>query len=90
MVTDIVGIQGLFQHRDQLGIAMAEIVGAAIDVAVDQAAAGNVVNVITFAFPDHEIDAAVAPELGFAGVPISRGVGDDLFFGGILHIAATN
>ena len=55
--------------RDELGIPVAEIVGAAVEVDVDQPAPVHVIEQIALAAVDHEIDALVLPELGLVGVP---------------------
>ena len=57
------------QHFDQLGIAVAEVVGAAVQVDVDQTAAVEVVEAIAFTAIDHQIDAGVLPELRLVRVP---------------------
>ena len=49
---------------DQLGIAVAEVVGAAVEVHVDQPLAGHVAEEVALAAVDHEIDAGVAARSG--------------------------
>ena len=57
------------QHFNELGIAVAEIVGAAVEVNVDEAGAIKVVKAIAFPAIDHQIDAGVLPELRLVRVP---------------------
>ena len=57
-------------HRaDHLGVAVAEVVRAAVEVDVDQPLARHVVEEVALAPVDDERDAGVHPELGLAGVP---------------------
>ncbi len=62
------GAAGL-QRLDELGIAVAEIVRPAVEVQVDEPSAVHVVEVVTLAPVDHEIDPHVLPVLCLAGIP---------------------
>ena len=57
------------QHFDQFGVAMSKIIGAAIQVQIDQTTAIHVKQVIAFTPVNHQIDAHVYPVLCFTWIP---------------------
>src|SRR5690348_4546346 len=65
-------------------MAMADVVGAAIEVNVDQAAAVHVIEEVVLPPVDHQVDADILPELGLARVPEVLGLLDELLLGGAL------
>ena len=69
MVAHVEVLHGLFERRDQLGVAMAEVVRTAVEMHVDQPSAGHVPEVVALAAIDHEVDASVLPEVGLVGIP---------------------
>ncbi len=74
------------QHLDQLGMAMADIVGAAVQVHVDQAATVHVEEQVAFAPVNDEIDLLVLPELGLVRIPeLLRFLDEFLFSPGSAH-----
>ena len=64
VIADIEIVERSFQRLDQFGVAMAEIIGAAVQVQVNQAAARHVMKEIALAPVDDEVDAGLLPELG--------------------------
>jgi hypothetical protein len=69
VVAHVEAARGLVQHLDKFRVAMAEVVGAAVEMDVDQPAAVHVVEEIVFAPVDHQIDTHVLPGLCLARVP---------------------
>ena len=69
VVADVEPLHRLLERGDQLRVAVAEVVRAAVEVQVDQAAAGHVPEEVALAPVDHEIDAGVLPEVGLVRVP---------------------
>jgi len=74
------------QDLDQLRMAVADIVGAAVQVHVDQATAVHVIEQVAFAAVDDEIDILVLPELGLVRVPELLRFLDELLLGRTLHL----
>ena len=69
VVADVEAAHRLLEHGDQLGIAMAEVVRAAVEVQVDQPPARHVPEQVALAAVDHEVDAGVLPEPRLVRVP---------------------
>src|SRR5690606_9796794 len=63
---------------DELRMTVAEVVGAAVQVQVEQAPPVHVVQVVALAAVDHEVDAHVLPVLGLARVPEYLGAFQEL------------
>ena len=61
-----------FQYLDQFGMAVAEIVGPAIQVQVDQPLARHVVEEVPLATVDHHRRAGILPEADLSGIPVLR------------------
>mgnify|MGYP001764737790 CR=1 FL=1 len=72
------------QHLDQLRLAMADIVGAAVQMHVDEPAPVHVVKVVALAPVDDEVDIGVLPELGLARIPVLQALLDEFLLGGAL------
>ena len=73
----IADIEVLHRHRDgldDLWIAVAEVVRAAIEVSVDKTLARHVVDEVFLAPIDDERHAGVDPELGLARIPVLLGL----------------
>jgi len=67
---------------DHLGVAVAQVVGAAVEVHVDQALALDVVDEIALPAVDDQRHAGIDPELGLVRVPELLGLRQHLLFGG--------
>src|SRR5436305_14359182 len=67
-------------------MAMAEIIGAAIEMQIDQAAARHVMEEIAVAPVDHQIDARLLPELRLVGIPIANGGIEEILLGVELEV----
>src|SRR6187200_3013989 len=55
VVADVESLHRLLEGGDQLRVAMAQVVGAAVQVQVDQPAAGHVPEEVALAAVDHEV-----------------------------------
>ena len=69
VVADVEAAHRLLERGDQLGVAMAEVVRAAVEVQVDQTPPRHVPEQIACAPIDHEVDAGVLPEPCLVRVP---------------------
>ena len=69
VVADVEALHGRGHGRDHLGVAVAQVVGAAVEVGVDQALAVDVVDVVALTPVDDQRHAGVLPELGLVRVP---------------------
>jgi len=69
VVADVESLHRLLEGGDQLRVAMAQVVGAAVQVQVDQPAAGHVPEEVALAAVDHEVDSGVLPEVRLVRVP---------------------
>src|SRR5215208_5460704 len=69
------------ERRDQLGVAVTEVVRAAVEVQVDQPPARHVPEAVALAAVDHEIDAGVLPELRLVRVPELLGAAEEIRLG---------
>ena len=69
MIADIEMIQRRLQCLNKFGVAMAKIVGAAIEMQVDEAASRHVIKAVAFAPVYDQINADRLPELGLVRVP---------------------
>ena len=69
VIADVEVLGPALQNLDQLRIAVAQIVDAAVEMDVDQALSVHVVEEVAFAAVDDQIDPHVLPGLGFAGIP---------------------
>src|SRR5829696_3754602 len=78
VVADVEAAHGLLEDRDQLRVAMAEIVGAAVEVQVDQPAAGHVPEHVSVTAVDDEVDAGVLPEARLVRVPELLGAAEEI------------
>src|SRR3954466_11396536 len=81
MVADVEPAHRLLERGDQLGVAGAEVVRAAVEVQVDQPAAGHVPEDVALAPVDHQVDAGVLPELRLLGVPELPGAAQEVRLG---------
>jgi hypothetical protein len=86
MVADVEALGAAVQHLDQLGVAMPEIVGAAVEMHVDQPAAIHIEEQVALAAVDHQIDAHVLPGLGLARVPEGLRLLDEFLLLGAGHL----
>jgi hypothetical protein len=73
VVADVEHLGAALQRFHQLRIAMAEVKCAAVEVEIDQPLAREVIDEITLAAADHEIDAEILPGLGLTGIPMGLG-----------------
>ena len=69
MVADVEALHRLLERRDQLRVAVPQVVGAAVQVQVDESPAGHVPEEVALAPVDDEVDAGVLPEVGLVRVP---------------------
>ena len=69
VIANVKPLSGSGHDCDELRIAVAQVVRAAVEVDVDQSTAVHVVEEITFASVDDQIDAHILPRLGFTRVP---------------------
>ena len=69
VVAHVEALRAGVQHLDELRIAVPEVVGAAVQVDVDEAAPVHVVEAVALAPVDHQVDARVLPELRLVRVP---------------------
>ena len=69
MITHIKPFAAGFKNFDQFRMPVAKIVGATIEVQVNQALAIHVIKVITFAPVNDKVDPHILPVLGFARIP---------------------
>ncbi len=69
MVAHVEAARAGVQHLDQLGIAVPEVIGAAVEMNVDQTLAVHVVEAIALAAVDDQVDPRLLPELGLVRIP---------------------
>jgi len=72
-VAPVEAVERRLQRRHELRIAMAKVVGAAIDVRVDETPRRRVVEDVALPVIDHEANPRIPPELHLAGVPRGSG-----------------
>ncbi len=70
MIAHIKMIERIFECINKLGIAVAQIISAAIQMQINQPPAIHIINEIALAFVDDQINASLGPEFGFLGIPI--------------------
>ena len=87
MVADIEIIERALQRFHEFGVAVAEIVGAAIEVEVDQPAPAHIVEAVALAPIDDEVDAGLLPELGLVRIPVADGLVEQLLLRLELEVA---
>ena len=81
VVADVEVLHALLDRGDDLRVAMAEAISAAVEVEVDQTSAVHVVEVVGLAAVDDEIDADPLPFQRLAGIPVLDGLGDEVVLG---------
>ncbi len=81
MVADVERPHADGEGLDQLGVAVTEAEGAAVQVDVDQPGAGHVPDEVAFPPVDDEVDARLGPEIGLPRVPELAGLIQDLGLG---------
>ena len=82
VIADVEVLHGHRERLHNLGIAVAEVVGASVEVQVDQALARHIPEVVLLATVDDEGHPGVDPELRLAGIPVLPGLVEHLGFGG--------
>jgi hypothetical protein len=68
MIADVEDLHALRKRLHDFGIAMADVVGSAVEMQVDQTPAANVPDEVVLTSVDHQIDAGVGPELSLVRV----------------------
>src|SRR5215472_4684886 len=81
MVADVERAHAGRDRLDKLGVAVAEVERAAVEVHVDQAQARHVPDEVAVPPVDDEVDAGLGPEVGLARVPVLPGLVKDLGLG---------
>ena len=81
MVADVERAHAGGNGLDQLGIAVAEVVRAAIQVHIDQPKARHIPDEVALPAVDDQVDAGLGPEIGLAGVPEFARLVQDLGLG---------
>jgi hypothetical protein len=70
VVADVEVLHAVDDCPHHLRVAVAEVVGAAVEMHVDQAPTVHVPEEVALATVDHQVDALVDPELCLARVPV--------------------
>ncbi len=78
VVADIHVVERVHQRGDDLGVAVAQVEGSAVEVNVENGMPVDIGEDVPLSFPDDEGDFLVYPELSLVGVPIRDGVAHDL------------
>ena len=87
MVAHVEMIKCCFECFHQFRMTMAKIIGATIQVQIDQPVARHVIKEVTLTFVDDQINAGFLPEHRLLGVPETDRFVDDISFGLMLEIA---
>ena len=71
VITDVKVIKALLDSLDDLGVAVAKVVGTAVEVDIDEPVAVHVVEEVSLTAIDYEVDAEVLPGRGLTRVPVA-------------------
>jgi len=69
------------QRRHHFGVAVSQVVGAPVEVHIDEPPAIHVPQQVALAAVDDKVDPRVHPELGLVRVPVLLGLGNNLILG---------
>jgi hypothetical protein len=83
MISHVKVVEGFFQFRDDLGIAMAQVIGSAVEVEIDQPVATHVIEMIALTTANHEVHSASGPGVYFVRIPVLGGILED---GGFVRV----
>ncbi len=81
VVADVEGPHAGRDGLDKLGVPVPEVVGAAVEVHVDEPQARHVPDEVALPAVDDEVDAGLGPEVGLPRIPELAGLRQDLSLG---------